>query len=311
MKTQPWLSHLNSPSGLLLAVCLATATAAAQDKPGPAQTPPTTQEPATGTRYALEIASGNMAIKGQQVPATLARIADVLRDLYPEVNIVLAPEVGKVQVLDLKLRAPDLPEALEALRVASGDAFVWRQGMTAGGGGALIDPATGVAVPPAPSESKLYVLSRNEARPEAPRPVVEVFNLSGYLEHLGKRNEKEIVASLDEIKMIVSDTLDRVMQGRATVEDMPRFQFHPGANLFIVIGPPEAIEVAQKVVSALPGVAGARGYPPNQAAARTESDPKQEELMRTFRRRYGLDTPGSQNPAPPPASTARPPGAAR
>jgi hypothetical protein len=128
--------------------------------------------------------------------------------------------------------------------------------------------------------------------------MVEVFNLSGYLEQLGKRDEKDIAASLEKIKMIVSDTLNQVMQGNVQAEDQPSFQFHPGANLFIVIGPPQAIQVTSKVVRELPGAAGARGYP--APAANTQAD-------EALRRRYGLMPPPG---APGPAGTQPPPVAA-
>ena len=130
--------------------------------------------------------------------------------------------------------------------------------------------------------------------------MVEVFNLSGYLEQLGKRDEKDIAASLEKIKMIVSDTLNQVMQGNVQAEDQPSFQFHPGANLFIVIGPPQAIEVTTKVVNALPGVGGARAYPPPGTDRREAED--------AFRRRYGLQPAEPQEPrAPRPPAAIAPP----
>jgi hypothetical protein len=246
------------PFAILVAACLACVGAASgQGTPPTSRTQPKKEVSPATEPYVLEIVDG--ALKPGGPPATLGRIADVLRKLYPDVNIVLAPELGQVQVRDLKLRATELPEALDALRIASGDAFAWQNGILPG----LIDPRTGKPMEPAPEprNSSLYILTRNYPPPAGnPRRMVEVFNLSGYLEQLGKHDEKDVAASLEKIKMIVSDTLNQVMQGNMQAEDQPSFQFHPGANLFIVIGPPQAIEVTSKVVKALPGVGGARDY---------------------------------------------------
>jgi hypothetical protein len=281
-------------SGVLAAACLACAGALGQGTPPPSQAQPKKEIPQGTQPYFLEVIDGALHPGGP--PATLSKIADVLRGLYPTVDIVLAPELGQLQVRDLKLRAAGLEEALEALRVASGDAFVWQNGLAQNAAPPrAIDPTTGLPVPPTPprESSSLYILTRNDASVAGnPRRMVEVFNLSGYLEQLGKRDEKDIAASLEKIKMIVSDTLNQVMQGNMQPEDQPSFQFHPGANLFIVIGPPQAIEVTRKVVNALPGVAGARAYPPPGTDTKAAED--------AFRRRYGLQ------PAGAPATPARP-----
>ena len=294
------------PLAVLAAACVIGGSASGQGTPSPPQ-PQAKKEASPETqRYLLEIVNGELQPGGS--PATLARIVDVLLGVYPNETIVLAPGLGQVQVRDLKLRNTDLPETLDALRVASGDAFVWQNGRLQNAAPPwAIDPATGLPGPPAPSRepssSSLYILTRNDASVAGnPRRMVEVFNLSGYLEQLGKRDEKDIAASLEKIKMIVSDTLNQVMQGNVQPEDQPSFQFHPGANLFIVIGPPQAIEVTQKVVTALPGVAGARGYPPPGTDARAAED--------AFRRRYGLQPAGAPaTPArPQPAAGVPPPG---
>lgn len=292
MKHHPQFRRLKQPLLVFLAACLAGSRLFAQETSAKVL-PKTSKAPA----YVLEVTDGILLSDNQKQPATLSRIADVLRGIYPDVNIVLAPELGQEQVKDLKLRSAQVPEALEALRVASGDAFVWQNGLAQGGSlPGPVDPNTGLPISPPQGreQSSLYILSRNNSyTPGNPRRMVEVFNLSGYLEQLGKRDEKEIAASLEKIKMIVSDTLNQVLQGNVHQEDQPSFQFHPGANLFIVIGPSQAIDVTRKVVDALPGVAGGRAHP-----ARV-TDPTTNEA---FMRRYGLIPPTGNPP------TTRPPG---
>ncbi|HEY5910172.1 MAG TPA: hypothetical protein VJA21_06160 [Verrucomicrobiae bacterium] len=293
MKGHATLSGILSPGTALLAACLVCSNAYGQAKPPEPEPQSAKHNAPRSSNYVLEIGDGILLTGGKKGPAKLSAIVDVLRDQYQDVNIVLAPELGEVVIQDLKLRAAEMPEILEALRVASGEAFIWHKGLAPT---TLIDPNTGLPHPSPAGSSSLYILSRNDApQPENPRRMVQVFNLSGYLEHLGKRDEKDISASLEQITSIVSETLDQATQGKAEAGSQPSFKFHPGANLFIVIGSPQAIEVTEKVVNALPGVGGARGYPPQNAETRLMDD--------AFRRRYGLEPrPGSPTtvPTPPP-----------
>src|SRR5512133_1939876 len=151
---------MKSPLRLLLLAATfsltlpATRSDAAQSSSG---SPPA----ASGSGYILNIIDGKFAdAKGDT--ATLSKIADVLRERHEGVDIVMAPEIGKLRVNDLKLRSANLPETLEALRVASGYAFLWRQGGAAPPIGAqTIDPSTGLPVVSAPqSESPLFFLYR-------------------------------------------------------------------------------------------------------------------------------------------------------
>jgi hypothetical protein len=291
MKGHATLSCILSPGTALLAACLVCSNAYGQANPPPPEPQSGKQNAPRSSNYVLEIGDGILLTGGKKGPAKLSGIVDVLRDEYQDVNIVLAPELGEVIIQDLKLRAAEMPEILEALRVASGEVFMWHKGLAPN-----IDPTTGLPLPSPAGSSSLYVLSRNyEPQPENPKRMVQVFNLSGYLEHLGKRDEKDISASLEQIMRIVSETLDQATQGKAEAGSQPSFKFHPGANLFIVIGSPQAIEVTEKVVNALPGVAGARGYPPQGPDTRAVDD--------AFRRRYGLEPrPAEAGPAPKPAS---------
>jgi len=88
-----------------------------------------------------------------------------------------------------------------------------------------------------------------------PRRSVEVFNLSGYLQQLPKQDEKAVSENVNMLEVVINQTLEQLKPEGFSDEDgpYPDFQFHRGANLFIVIGPPIAIEVARKVVNALPG----------------------------------------------------------
>src|SRR5262249_3196749 len=95
---------------------------------------------ATATEYTLQIVNAKLSPAQPKVPgtsskraatgegasaATLTSIVDRLRDRHPEANIAMSPELAGVKISDLKLRATSLDEELEALRVASGERFIW------------------------------------------------------------------------------------------------------------------------------------------------------------------------------------------
>src|SRR5439155_11946172 len=95
------------------------------------------------------------------VAATLANIIDVLRDLHADANIAMSPELANVQIADLKLRATSLDEELEAIRVASGNQFIWTK---PGAPPVAVDPTTGLPVATVPaSEFTLYSLVPDES----------------------------------------------------------------------------------------------------------------------------------------------------
>jgi hypothetical protein len=240
---------------LPIALCLwlnTDATILAQDSPAiPKRT--------TGTTgFDIVIADGIFSYNGEETAATLENVIDLLRDRHPEANIVVAPEVPPIRFQSLKIRATELGMELEALRVASGDQFTWEVA-----GGPIIDPVTGLPAPA--SEQPLYVL---RGTPEAGlgRLRVEAFSLGGYLASVQKssdpeENERVIGQTLDELEEMVRETVDiyRAISEDVHGRDISRrtslnIRFHRGANLVILIGDPESVEIAGKVIGALPHV---------------------------------------------------------
>jgi hypothetical protein len=133
---------------------------------------------------------------------------------------------------------------------------------------------------------------------------VEVFNLADFLKQTGKTNATNIEATVDEAQKIVIETLSDLNQDDLP-EERPSFRFHPGANLLVVIGPPETLEVVRKVLTALPGVntAAATPAPAAPTASRLHAE---QQAREAFMRRYGLTPPaappsegsGVANPSP-------------
>jgi hypothetical protein len=217
--------------------------------------------------YDLEIKDGLLIWNGakrkdnaNQVPPNLQNVVDLLRELHPEANFAVSPEVRDNVVADLKMRTSSVEEKLEAIRIASGSDFMWRNAQVPTV--STVDPATGLPTK-AGNTPALYVL---EAVPAAPKPglQLEAFNISGYLDTLHGMAPDEVRArnaeQMDQLERMVLVTV-KEYQGMSQVENSkakplrtPSIRFHPGANLVIIIGDPEAVAVAAKVVGALPGV---------------------------------------------------------
>jgi len=157
---------------------------------------------------------------------------------------------------------------------------------------------------PAPTEETrnrgLFVLREAPPTPWNER-TVEAFNLSGYIQWLTSKDkaatdpdnrEKAAEQSLRDVERIVMETIETLKQGNLNGQDQPRFQFHRGANLLVVIGTRETVEVVRKVVNALPGqmesgLPAPGGYGGGGGSALNPA-------VDQFRERYGLSSP----PAP-------------
>ncbi len=172
------------------------------------------------------------------VTATIDNLSKYLRAIDPNLNIVLSPDVGKLTISNLKLNTRAPISIAQAVSVASGGTIVGPGGAGMGGfGGGLRG-----------GERSLTFIDneRHESKPS-----VEVFNLSGYIQSLGKVDENVIQQKLDQLQEIIRSTLqDTGIRSSSTV---PNFKYHPGTKLLIVIGKPEAIEVTRKIVNALSG----------------------------------------------------------
>lgn len=271
----------------------------------PAPTAPAAPSvPSTGSRVAweLEIEDGALLHRdGKKVPADLQSVISYLRDFYPA-NIVLAPGLSQIPLQDLKLTTFDWEQALEALKVASGDAFTWRRRAPgqSGSHGSEVDPTTGMVIVmpslPAPRTSEdLYVLTPNpDAAPRSKRSV-EVFNLANYL------RGNDPAKALTDIETILADTLRELDENQAG--SPPRLQFHRSAGLLIVMGSPDQISVARQIIMALPEVSSSAASPAAQGVPPTSASDaaNREALMR----RYGIVGGIAPQPVvPPPQPTA-------
>jgi hypothetical protein len=248
-------------------------------------------------RYDLEIVNGSIVRVGStsdKQEATLGNVIDAVRQRYPDANVAMSPGLSRLKISDLKLRTRSIWEDLEAIRVASGGKFDWSgPSSPMFGRPSFPDPAR-VTEGQVDTSVGLFTL-REAVTPERERSV-EAFNIGPYLQHEETKEiagpgqgasgdqPKAIAASrekrLAEVEQIILETIGALHDEEI---EKPRFQFHRGANLLIVIGSREAVEVARKIVSALPGQ-GNMTVAQEMVAPVKAMSPESE----VFRRRYGL-----------------------
>ncbi len=173
-------------------------------------------------------ASGQWQKKGD---ATLGTAVKALEDIYPQATIAMNPKLQSLKLADLQVRASDPEADLEALRAACGSQFdldLSRRGMS------------------------LYALAPNEVFEREKQQAtgakeIQVFSLTGYLEQRDK--DADPAKMVDQLQGVINETIGDLDDSIAP----PKFRFHKDANLLVVIGTPQAIDVAGKVISALPG----------------------------------------------------------
>ena len=288
------------------------------------KTDPTSAE-SRSQGYDLEI-SDNLIVRGGLSPgkttASLANVIDAVRERYPEANIVVAPGLGNVPIANLKLRTGNIWEELEAVRVASGGRFEWsgpnsptfgrpdspspsRFGTAPG----PVDPATGLPTDAAVSNNKgMFAIHAPTPTPETER-IVEAFNIGAYLriaahpedsegQSANKKESQEVQThraqeSLEQVKEIITQTIAALHPEH--VPDSPRFQFHRGANVLVVIGSHNEVDVARKVINALPGQSHIALALTGNGVPETGMSSAEREA---FRRRYGLSSPGAVQDPP-------------
>jgi hypothetical protein len=227
--------------------------------------------------YDIEIKDGVLLWTGakrkdhaSEVPATINNVVDLLRELYPDANFVVAPALGDHVLAELKLRSSSVVGALEAIRVASESSLQWRI-MTPS---SVIDPSTGLPKAPASEIGRtLYVLDAEQvSTPKQPNLKVEAFNVSIYLDNAGPAEERD--KRILQIEQMVHDSMKLYTElvarasnsSKAKTLPTPSIQFHRGANLVIVIGDPEGVAVAAKVIGALPGARRSAASDPGNAS---------------------------------------------
>lgn len=226
----------------------------------------------------LEIREG-LFVKGGNhgKPATIGNVVEFLQARNPNLDVIFSPGVAEVVIRDLKLRTQETGLVFEALTVATGNA---------------------VHAARIGHDGRIWGLTGQAAAKAGSDRQVEVFNLGGFLKHLRERDQNRREPDTSQIADMINET------AAATKQEPPVIRFHPGANLLIVVGTSEAIEVARKVVGALPGQVG---HPPGGQVGGVGMVPPNPYLMDAeLMKRYGIvPPPGGMAPS---GRVPRPPG---
>jgi hypothetical protein len=178
--------------------------------------------------------------------ATLGNIVPYLVAAYNEANVVIGDGLGNLKIDDLELRNAPLDLALQALSVASGDKFTVRE---------LRSKEESFAL--------LYMLETNKT--SAPGTKVEAFNLSGYIQHIKRSSpdtnkwDEQIGMNMARLHEIVQSVVDEQRALEKISGGSLKFEFFRESDLLIVIGAPEAVMTAGKIIRALPGQDNQRG----------------------------------------------------
>jgi hypothetical protein len=204
----------------------------------------------------LKVESGTVAVRqpGQNWavvgPATVGIAVKGLRELYPDQTFAVDPRVSELPLTDLVIRAKDNEPSTDlwALRTACGGGF------DLGGEGSMHLLQH--------NKSTEFNASKREDRN------IECFNLTGYLGRIAPPEDVKQKEQTEEAKLKAKDerqaktrmAIDELQEIiKSTIADFdktiepPHFQFYPQAQLLIVTGSRRAIEVAGKVIHALPG----------------------------------------------------------
>jgi hypothetical protein len=181
----------------------------------------------TPTPFDLEIRNGSIIENNKEVaPATVGSVMDYLKKAHKNFNIILGPGVADLRISDLVLHLPEYKDGIvfNAIAACVGD-----------------DAETSVI------DAGIFTIKTRQSNQVRQ---TQVFNLTNYLNPDGKADDTMLNDKLQTLIDIIFRTLDDLHPNTPS-NLRPNFQFHRGANLLVVIGMTDAIEVSNQVVNAL------------------------------------------------------------
>ena len=210
----------------------------------------------------LKVENGGVWVKAgagwlQRGADNMGSAVKALREIYPNATFAIDPRVADVLVTDVTIRSDDPMTDLEALHTSSGGRFsiVHEPNLAS---------ASGVA-----EQNPLYSIVANSATDTKPSAgddrQIECFNLTRYLEREKALNKDETntnkgqpggfgaAAHAAEAIARLQEIIQKSIADFDPSISQPHFQFYADAQMLIVVGPERAIDVAAKVIQALPG----------------------------------------------------------
>ena len=245
----------------------------------------------TGPTFDLEV-SGNHFVRApgdtKGPIATVGTLVTLLQEKVTNFNAIQSAGVSEVPLNNFKLREVNIPTVLNILPSITDNKVQART--LVGGRGRRGGPGAQVLVGPGMPTGAVYMLepvppaltstdagsssgSSAPAAPDAPARQMAVFNINNYLADLarhGKTDEKAIGSELMDVETMIGDSLERLKGSPLAPDERPQFEVHYGAGIVVVIGSARAIDVATKIIRALPGAANNTG--PTGSATMLSSD---------------------------------------
>ncbi len=243
-----------------------------------------------GPTFDLEVFGGHIVRSPGDTKGPIATVGSLVNFLQEKVtnfNAIESAGVSEVPMNNFKLRAVNVVTVLNILPSITDNkvqarTIVGARGRRGGQGGAgapggPVGPGMQAGavymlelIPPAPAPSfqeKLQTAVNNAvngapAGSDSDARQMAVFNINNYLADLarhGKTDEKAFGIELMGVETIIGDSLERLKGSPLTPEERPQFEVHYGAGIVVVIGSAKAIDVATKIINALPGNENATG----------------------------------------------------
>jgi hypothetical protein len=192
---------------------------AAIANPARAQTPAPSPSPAAPIN--LHGPGANILVQD----APLSEVVDLLRRDFPKWDFVLSPSAESIPIAHLHVRALNLDDALYAIEFASNNAITWRT-----------------------EDNRLIFI--DSARDETPQ--VDAFSLNGYVD---PHDDKNIVNDrLTDLQLMIARTVDEFENadpGGPQNRISSSFNYYPSANIVVIVGSGEELEVARKIMRAV------------------------------------------------------------
>ena len=242
MKTLPWIRLVPAaPALFLIGAFFFSATTLSAQEPKPASTP---------------VSSRPTPVHFEVNDAPLSEVADKMRDLFADVNVVVSRDVENVRIT-LKLRSANLEQFSRAIEFASNEAVVVRE-----------------------IAEKTIGFSRNWEHQGETKATCRIFALKKYLaDKVANKDEQQTNEAITTLQKQLHEAF--AMLSQVTPEEhlqMPQLSFNPQTELLIAIGKPSELDLVDQMVRALEGAPPLRT--PEAGPARS-TPPKSSKSQRT------------------------------
>jgi hypothetical protein len=158
---------------------------------------------------------------------TIAEAAEVFREQWDGLNVIVPPSVADLQIGPLQLRQITVENLC------------------------LIIPAATDGIVEATFDRDAFLTFRPTVAIERTQPICRIMSLTPYL---AGKPEKEVEKAIVELQDAVVQACRLLAKARRSGKlEQPEFSVHQSTRLLIVVGSPESVNIVEEVVNALSG----------------------------------------------------------